>query len=220
MTTHIEHLASAVPAGGVTLDADTFLPENAAGLVIFAHGSGSSRHSPRNRHVSELLNTGGLATMLVDLLTLAEEASDRHTGDFRFDVAMLGSRLREITEWVGEQTPLRDLKRGYFGASTGAAAALIAASARPDLARAIVSRGGRPDLAGTALKAVLTPTLFIVGSADPQVLQLNREAMAMLPDETESKLAIIPHATHLFEEPGTLDQAASLARDWFRKHLG
>jgi dienelactone hydrolase len=215
----IEHIATAIPAGTVLLEADILLPERAQGLVVFAHGSGSSRRSPRNRHVSEILNEGGLGAVLVDLLTPSEEATDRRTGELRFDIPMLGDRVVAIVDWISAQKGLGQLRIGCFGASTGAAAALLAASVRPDLVRAVVSRGGRPDLAGTALRRVKAPSLFIVGGDDPLVLGMNREAIALLPRETEHKVEIVPGATHLFEEPGALDQVAALAREWFRKHL-
>jgi dienelactone hydrolase len=216
----IEQMSFVIPANGEDLPADVFLPVGARGLVIFAHGSGSSRHSPRNRFVAEELNHGDLGTMLIDLLTEKEEAIDRHTAQLRFDIPLLGQRLVAITDWVIQQRRLANLALGYFGASTGAAAALLAAADRPANVGAVVSRGGRPDLAGAALKRVTAPTLFIVGGEDHVVLDLNREAMAQLPGETKSKLEVIPGATHLFEEQGTLDQVAVLARSWFQAHLG
>jgi putative phosphoribosyl transferase len=187
--------------------------------VLFAHGSGSSRHSPRNRHVADVLNGGSVGTILIDLLTEEEEAVDALRGELRFDIPLLGHRVAAITDWVGRQSTLKDLALGYFGASTGAAAALVAAAQRPKVVKAVVSRGGRPDLAGSSLKGVLAPTLFIVGGEDEVVLKLNRSAMAQLPRQTEHKLSVISGATHLFEEPGTLDQVSELARDWFREHL-
>jgi putative phosphoribosyl transferase len=215
----MEQVATMVPLGTIELSTDVSLPDRAKGLVLFAHGSGSSRHSPRNRHVANVLNRGSIGTVLIDLLTEEEEAVDVQTAELRFDIRLLGRRLTGITDWIGRQSVLKSLGLGYFGASTGAAAALVAAAERPDVVRAVVSRGGRPDLAGSALKGVLAPTLFIVGEADTVVLDLNRSAMAQLPRQTEHKLDIIAGATHLFEEPGTLDQAAALARDWFREHL-
>ena len=215
----IEHLAVTVPAGNAELAADIFLPDQTSGLVVFAHGSGSSRYSPRNRFVADEINEGGLGTVLIDLLTEEEEAIDRETSELRFDIPLLGERLVAITDWIVRQRRFADLRLGYFGASTGAAAALLGAAERPTIIGAVVSRGGRPDLAGPALPNVLAPTLFIVGGEDHVVLQLNREAMAQLPAQTKSKLEIIPGATHLFEEPGTLDQVARLARTWFRAHL-
>jgi putative phosphoribosyl transferase len=213
-------LSLAVPAGGARLAADVVLPQSCHGLVVFAHGSGSSRHSPRNRFVAEELQDGGLGTMLIDLLTEEEEAADVQTAEYRFDILFLANRLVAITDWVIRQQRFADLGLGYFGASTGAAAALLAAAERPLIVRAVVSRGGRPDLAAPGLPNVLAPTLFIVGSEDRVVLELNREAMAELPEQTPCRLEIVPGATHLFEEPGALDQVARLARSWFLKHLG
>ncbi len=215
----MEMVATRVPLGHIELAADVFLPAHAHGLVLFAHGSGSSRHSPRNRHVAETLNRGGLGTVLIDLLTEQEETVDIETAELRFDIPLLGERVVAITDWIGRQPGLKDLALGYFGASTGAAAALVAAAERPKTVRAVVSRGGRPDLAGASLAGVRAPTLFIVGGEDTDVVALNRNAMLRLPRQTEHSLEIIPDATHLFEEPGALDQVAALARDWFRKHL-
>ncbi len=215
----MEKVATLVRLGAIDLAADISIPDRAKGLVLFAHGSGSSRRSPRNRHVAETLNRGAIGTVLIDLLTEKEESVDMETAELRFDIALLGRRVAAITDWIGHQPGLKNLELGYFGASTGAAAALVAAAERPNLVKAVVSRGGRPDLAGSSLKRVLAPTLFIVGGEDTVVLGMNRSAMAQLPRETEQKLEIIPGATHLFEEPGTLDRAAALARDWFREHL-
>jgi putative phosphoribosyl transferase len=215
----MEQAATIVPLGRIELSADVSIPDRAKGLVLFAHGSGSSRHSPRNRHVASVLNRGSIGTILIDLLTEQEEAIDVQTAELRFDIPLLGRRLAGITDWIGRQPGLKSLGLGYFGASTGAAAALVAAAERPSFVRAVVSRGGRPDLAGPALKGVLAPTLFIVGEDDTVVLGLNYSAMAELPRQTEHKLEIIAGASHLFEEPGTLDQAAALARDWFREYL-
>jgi len=215
----VERVEMRVPAGRVELVADLCLPESATGLVLFAHGSGSSRHSPRNRHVADVLNRGSIGTVLIDLLTEEEEAVDMQTAELRFDIGLLVRRLTAITDWIGEQKNLNKLGLGYFGASTGAAAALAAAADRPQVARAVVSRGGRPDLAGPALRRVLAPCLFIVGGDDSVVLDLNRDAIAELPHKTERRLEIIPGATHLFEEPGALDQVAALARSWFQKYL-
>jgi putative phosphoribosyl transferase len=206
-----------VPAGEVSLDGDLDLPDGARGIVLFAHGSGSSRLSPRNRHVARLLNEAGLATLLVDLLTPEEEAFDARTARLRFDIDLLAERLVEVTDWLGDRAETRGLRRGYFGASTGAAAALVAAAARPQVVHALVSRGGRPDLAGPALPLVRAPTLLIVGGEDVAVIELNRRALAQL--RTEADLAIVPGATHLFEEPGALDEVARLARQWFERHL-
>ena len=208
-----------IPAGDVELAADLVLPRNAAGLVLFAHGSGSSRHSPRNRHVADILNQVSIATILADLLTETEEALDRRTTGLRFDIGLLAGRLIAITDWIAAENDLSPLGTAYFGASTGAAAALAACAERTQKVRAVVSRGGRPDLAGLALHRVTAPCLFIVGGDDPLVLRLNREAMAELPRQTERRLEIVPGATHLFEEPGTLDTVAELARDWFLKNF-
>jgi putative phosphoribosyl transferase len=214
-----QHAEIKVPAGTAELTADFSLPDRAAGLVIFAHGSGSSRKSPRNRRVAAVLNRGGIATVLIDLLTVEEDAVDMRTAALRFDIRLLVRRLIAVTDWVGGQPDLKNPGIGYFGASTGAAAALGAAAQRPERVRAVVSRGGRPDLAGLALDQVVAPCLFIVGGDDPLVLQLNRDAIAELPRRTERRLEIIPGATHLFEEPGALDLVAALARDWFQKYL-
>ena len=216
---HIEHKAVTVPAGEVELAADLALPNAARGIVVFAHGSGSSRKSPRNRHVADVLNHGAIASVLVDLLTEEEEQLDAQTTELRFDIELLVRRLTAITDCIVAQPDLGKLGIGYFGASTGAAAALGAAALRPEVIRAVISRGGRPDLAGSALRQVLAPCLFIVGSNDSVVLDLNRDAIASLPRSTKRRLEIIPGATHLFEEPGTLDRVAELARDWFRHYL-
>ena len=215
----IEPAEITVSAGNVELAADLSLPDRAMGLVIFAHGSGSSRQSPRNRRVAGVLNRGAIATILIDLLTEEEETVDLRTAELRFDINLLVRRLAAITDWVGGRAGLKGLGIGYFGASTGAAAALAAAAERPHAVRAVVSRGGRPDLAGPALGRVLAPCLFIVGGDDSVVLALNRSAIAELRPATERRLEIIPGATHLFEEPGALDRVADLARDWFQKHL-
>ena len=206
-----------IPAGSVVLDADLAVPEGAQGVVLFAHGSGSGRHSPRNRYVAGELQQAGLATVLADLLTPAEEQLDARTAELRFDIGLLAVRLVELTDWLTTHEPTAGLAIGLFGASTGAAAALVAATRRPAAVDAIVSRGGRPDLAGDALAAVRQPTLLIVGGRDTVVIELNRRAMAMIPGET--RLEIVPGATHLFEEPGALEQVARLARDWFVRHL-
>jgi len=206
-----------IPSGLVTLTGTLTVPQAAQGIVLFAHGSGSSRHSPRNRYVAGVLGQAGLATMLLDLLTPAEEEQDRFTAQLRFDIGLLAGRLADSTNWVVRQADTRDLAVGYFGASTGAAAALIAATEQARRIRAVVSRGGRPDLAGDALKRVQAPTLLIVGERDPEVVRLNEQAQAQLAGER--RLVVIPGATHLFEEPGTLEKAAHLARDWFARHL-
>ena len=216
----MEQVVTRVPLGRFELSADVFVPHHAKGLVLFAHGSGSSRHSPRNRHVADVLNRGAIGTVLIDLLTEEEEELDLRTAELRFDIPLLGRRVAAITDWIGNQTSLKHLGLGYFGASTGAAAALVAAAERPTIVKAVVSRGGRPDLAGPALKGVFAPTLFIVGGDDPVVLDLNEAAIAQLPRQTAHKLEIVAGATHLFEEPGTLDQVAALARNWFREYLG
>lgn len=206
-----------IPAGAATLEGDLQVPEGAVGVILFAHGSGSSRHSTRNRYVAGELQVAGLATLLIDLLTPEEEAIDQHTAHLRFDIPLLADRLVAATRWLGEDPATRALRIGYFGASTGAAAALLAAAALPDRVGAVVSRGGRPDLAGDALPRVLAPTLLIVGSRDPAVLDLNRAAMARM--QTVTRLEIVPGATHLFEEPGTLEVVTHLARDWFLRYL-
>ena len=206
-----------VPAGDATLEGELVVPEQATGAVLFAHGSGSSRHSSRNKFVAEALQTAGLATLLIDLLTREEEAIDQHTAHLRFDIHLLAGRLLAATRWLVEEPSTRVLEIGYFGASTGAGAALVAAAAEPERIGAVVSRGGRPDIAGTALPLVRAPTLLIVGGRDLQVLELNRAAMARM--QTESRLEIVPDASHLFEEPGTLEVVARLARDWFLRHL-
>jgi len=213
----IEERLIQVPAGSVTLEGNLTLPEQSRGIVLFAHGSGSSRHSPRNRYVARLLNEAKLATLLIDLLTLHEEVIDARTAQLRFDIDLLAERLVDATDWLTQFPDTKDLRIGYFGASTGAAAALAAAALRPDPVGAIVSRGGRPDLAGAALIRVRAPTLLIVGENDKQVIQLNRAALAQL--RCEKQLVIVPGATHLFEEPGALDVVARLARDWFERHL-
>lgn len=206
-----------IPVGAVMLDGDLSLPAGAKEIVLFAHGSGSGRQSPRNRRVARLLSRANLATLLMDLLTVEEEEIDRQTGHLRFNVGLLAERVVAATNWLRRTPDTERLGVGYFGASTGAAAALIAAAARPDAVDAIVSRGGRPDLAGQALPQVRAPTLLIVGENDDQVIELNSAALAEL--RCEKRLVIVPGATHLFEEPGTLDQVAALARDWFLAHL-
>jgi putative phosphoribosyl transferase len=206
-----------VSAGDAVLQGDLVLPDRAVGLVLFAHGSGSSRHSPRNRLVADTLNESGMATLLLDLLTPAEEEADRLTGAHRFDIALLARRLIAAVDWL-RAGPAASLPIGLFGASTGAAAALVAAAERPEDVAAVVSRGGRPDLAGPALRRVRAPTLLIVGGADEVVLELNRRALELLP--AEKQLAVVPGASHLFEEPGTLEVVARLAADWFTRYFG
>lgn len=192
------------------------LPDHARGIIVFAHGSGSSRHSPRNRYVAEILQRAGLGTLLMDLLTAEEDAIDLDTRQYRFDIELLSRRLAMAIDWLAANPPTGALPVGLFGASTGAAAALQAAAARPERVFAVVSRGGRPDLAGGALPAVTAPTLLIVGSLDTPVIDLNQNAMRQM--HAPCELVLVPGATHLFEEPGTLDRAATLARDWFLGH--
>jgi putative phosphoribosyl transferase len=206
-----------IPAGGVLLDADLTVPEPPAGVVVFAHGSGSSRHSPRNRYVAAELQAAGLATFLADLLTPAEEQLDARTGEFRFDIGLLALRVTAVADWAAQHPPIAGRPAGLFGASTGAAAALVAAAGRPSSVAAVVSRGGRPDLAGDCLAAVRQPTLLIVGEHDPQVIDLNRQAMRQL--SGEARLEIVTGASHLFAEPSTLEQVARLATDWFSRFV-
>jgi dienelactone hydrolase len=206
-----------VLAGKVTLEGDLSIPRAARGMVLFAHGSGSSRHSPRNRFVARTLQNSGLATLLIDLLTPEEEQVDLRTAHLRFDIGLLAERLVWATEWLKQQPHTQSLRVGYFGASTGGGAALVAAADRPREVGAVVSRGGRPDLAGDALARVQAPTLLIVGGNDTQVLELNRQAMALIQGEKE--LAIVPGASHLFEEAGSLEEVARLACDWFLQKL-
>jgi putative phosphoribosyl transferase len=206
-----------VLAGNVTLEGNLAVPPDARGVVMFAHGSGSSRHSPRNRAVAHALREGGLATLLIDLLTAEEEMLDDETAELRFDIGLLAERLVGAIEWLGREPAARGLPVGIFGASTGGGAALVAAAARPDVVAAVVSRGGRPDLAGDALPRVQVPSLFIVGGRDEQVIELNRQAMARM--LAPVRLEIVPGATHLFEEPGALEQVARLAGEWFVRHL-
>ncbi len=206
-----------IAAGHHLLEGEFDAPRDALGLVIFAHGSGSSRHSPRNRQVARALRSGGLATLLFDLLTSAEEEYDRPTAALRFDIGLLAERLAAALEWSRLDADARRFPVGLFGASTGAAAALVVAARHPDLVHAVVSRGGRPDLAGPALRDVRAPTLLVVGGADPTVLALNAQAARVI--AAPVKLAVIPRATHLFEEPGALEQVAALAREWFVEHL-
>ena len=202
---------------GIRLDGDLTIPEGATGLVLFAHGSGSSRLSPRNRYVAGELRRAGLGTLLFDLLTPTEEQEEALNAALRFDIPLLATRLGAVTDIVGRRPDTRNLRIGYFGASTGAAAALMAAAERPGVVGAVVSRGGRPDLAGPSLRRVTAPTLLIVGGDDEHVLDLNRDAYRAL--SGPKRLEIVPGATHLFEEPGTLERVASLARDWFEQNL-
>ncbi|WP_020579153.1 dienelactone hydrolase family protein [Actinopolymorpha alba] len=205
------------PAEGVRLLGDLVVPQPAYGVVLFAHGSGSSRHSPRNRAVAKALQDGGFATVLLDLLTAEEEERDYRTAELRFDIGLLSRRLISTADQLREWESTRDLPLGIFGASTGAASALVAAAERPESVRAVVSRGGRPDLAGTALRRVRAPTLLIVGGADHHVLRLNQQAAEQL--SAPHELRVVPGATHLFEEPGTLEQVALHAADWCDRYL-
>ncbi|PYJ92872.1 MAG: hydrolase [Verrucomicrobia bacterium] len=205
-----------IEAGREVLFGNLNILENATTLVLFAHGSGSSRHSPRNQFVARTLNNAGLATLLFDLLTQQEEAIDMRTREHRFNIALLAERLVHATKWAKQQEQTRDLLAGYFGSSTGGAAALVAAAELPQDVGAVVSRGGRPDLAGEALPKVQAPTLLIVGGNDDVVIELNEQARDRM--RCEVKLEIVPGATHLFEEPGALEQVAKLASDWFLLH--
>ena len=206
-----------IPLEQATLDGDLVIPQSPRGLVIFAHGSGSSRKSPRNRYVARRLQEADLATLLMDLLTPAEERADMMTGHLRFDIPFLAKRLRAATAWVRTRPDIAGLPVGYFGASTGAAAALVAAAEPRSSLRAVVSRGGRPDLAASSLAGVEAPTLLFVGGRDRDVLEWNREALRLL--RCEKELTVVPGASHLFEEPGTLEEVARLAAEWFRGHL-
>lgn len=206
-----------IPAAGVLLEADIVIPDSAQGVVLFAHGSGSGRLSPRNRYVAGELNRAGLATVLADLLTAEEERVDARTRELRFDIRLLTTRVVALIDWLAGNDTTAGLGVGLFGASTGAAAALAAAATRPTEVQVVVSRGGRPDLAGEFLHLVRQPTLLIVGALDTVVIELNRAAMRQLGGE--ARLEIVPGASHLFAEPGTLEQVARLARDWFRRYL-
>ncbi|MBD2443153.1 dienelactone hydrolase family protein [Dolichospermum sp. FACHB-1091] len=211
-----EQLVSVI-TGDVTLEGNLVIPYSAIGIVLFAHGSGSSRYSPRNRYVAEVLQQAGLATLLLDLLTMEEEEIDLRTRHLRFDIGLLASRLVGATDWLLQNPDTQELKIGYFGASTGAGAALVAAAKRGEVVKAIVSRGGRPDLAGSALPEVKAPTLLIVGGDDLPVIAINEDAMAQL--HSIKRLEIVPGATHLFAEPGKLAAVAHLAREWFTHYL-
>ncbi|HEX2729057.1 MAG TPA: dienelactone hydrolase family protein [Rubrobacteraceae bacterium] len=213
----VEERAVRVSAGPVELEGNLGVPESAQGVVLFAHGSGSSRYSPRNRYVARVLREAGLATLLIDLLTTEEERVDLRTAQFRFDIGLLANRLVGATRWLEQDPGTRNLRIGYFGASTGAGAALMAAAECPQDVGAIVSRGGRPDLAGEALSRVRAPTLLIVGGDDVPVIGMNEEAMARM--SVRKRLEIVPGATHLFEEPGTLEEVARLATGWFVRYL-
>jgi putative phosphoribosyl transferase len=208
-----------IRAAGVTLDGDLTVPAGAAGIVVFAHGSGSSRSSPRNRRVAGQLQQAGFGTLLFDLLTPQEETIDAAPRELRFDIPLLAERLAGATDWLASQPAFQSLPIGYFGASTGAAAALVAAALRPQVVQAVVSRGGRPDLAGPYLPRVKAPTLLIVGGYDTPVIGMNRAALAQLQVDAK-ELLIVPRATHLFEEPGALEQVAELAVGWFQRHVG
>ena len=207
----------AIPIGPAALEGDLEVPDGAAGVVLFAHGSGSSRHSPRNRFVASSLQRSGLGTLLIDLLTREEERRDLQTAELRFDIGLLTGRLEQAIDWLSSTPRTRSLRIGLFGASTGAAAALVAASRRPEIISAVVSRGGRPDLAGQALTRVKAPTLLIVGGADVAVIAMNREALPRLAGI--NRLEIVPGASHLFEEPGALERVAQLAGEWFIRYL-
>ena len=211
------HEAVHIPVSDVTIEGDLIVPANATGLVIFAHGSGSSRFSRRNRAVAEVLSGAGFATLLLDLLTESEERADAVTAEFRFDIELLGRRVSDAVAWARADGRTAAMPIGLFGASTGAAAALIAAAGRPDDVQAVVSRGGRPDLAGFALARVSAPVLLAVGELDDIVIELNRQALTRLPGPAQ--IDIIPGATHLFEEPGTLDEVVRLALAFFERHL-
>ena len=216
--TSSEHAVS-ICSREITLEGDLSVPRYAKGIVIFAHGSGSSRYSPRNRYVARTLQDSGLATLLFDLLTIQEEDEERWTRHLRFNIPLLADRLVSTTDWIKNDAQTRNLNIGYFGASTGAAAALVAAANRPNVVEAVVSRGGRPDLAGTKLEYVKAPTLLVVGENDQTVIELNRTALMKLNKVKNKKIIIIPRATHLFEEPGTLEQVASIACNWFLNYL-
>ena len=206
-----------VRAGNVTLEGDLTIPPGSKALILFAHGSGSSRHSPRNRYVANVLQQDGMGTLLIDLLSVAEENVDAYTMHLRFNIGLLAQRLEGITDWLSHNESTKHLNLGYFGASTGAAAALVAACKYHTVVKAIVSRGGRPDLSGSSLPQVKAPTLLIVGGEDTDVIELNKQAQRQM--RAECKLEIVPGATHLFEEPGKLEQVARLASDWFLQHL-
>jgi dienelactone hydrolase len=210
-------LAVRIATEDAMLEGDLALPAGTSRVVLFAHGSGSSRKSVRNRYVATILNEAGLGTLLFDLLTPTEEAIDVRTAELRFDIELLARRLIGATDWLAADVQTRDLEVGYFGASTGAAAAIVAAAERPRIVAAVVSRGGRPDLAAAALGRVEAPTLLIVGDRDEEVVRLNEVALASL--KAESELQLVPGATHLFEEPGALDHVAMLAIDWFQRHM-
>jgi dienelactone hydrolase len=217
MSTRVEEGLVYVNAGRVVLEGNLLIPDGARGVVMFAHGSGSSRFSSRNRYVAEVLRAGGVGTLLIDLLTRDEETADLRTAHLRFDIALLADRLVGASAWLAKQPETRTLKLGLFGASTGGGAALVAGARVPERIAAVVSRGGRPDLAGPSLPAVQAPTLLIVGGDDGPVIEMNREAYEQL--VCERQMVIVPGASHLFEEPGTLEEVARLATEWFTQHL-
>ena len=213
-----------VSVGQAILEGNLNIPKGSKGIVLFAHGSGSSRHSPRNKYVAEVLQDAGIATLLIDLLTEEEEKIDLQTRHLRFDIDLLARRLIGATDWLKQNFQIKDLNIGYFGASTGAAAALVAAAQRQKIIKAIVSRGGRPDLAGSEnLSRVQAPTLLIIGGNDEPVIEMNKDAFKQLThlqdDEKKKKIIIVPGATHLFEEPGKLEEVADLAKDWFQNNF-
>jgi dienelactone hydrolase len=206
-----------IPVGGVVVEGDLIVPSGARGVVLFAHGSGSSRFSPRNKYVAKIFNAQKIATLLFDLLTDEEDQSDQETGEYRFNINLLAERLIGATEWLKKDPQTKNCSFGYFGASTGAAAALIAAAKLPTDIAAVVSRGGRPDLAANYLSRVKAPTLLLVGGWDTEVIELNRQAMEQM--SAEKSLVIISEATHLFEEPGKLEEVAKLSTNWFLRYL-
>ncbi len=217
MRSHYRKKEISIATNLVKLTGELVLPSQARGIVLFAHGSGSSRFSPRNRHTAQLLQQAGLATLLIDLLTTGEEKIDRYTQQFRFNIGLLSERLVDSSKWLQQNPSTKNLKIGYFGASTGSAAALLAAADFPEGVSAIVSRGGRPDLVGSALTRVQAPTLLIVGEKDFPTKELNRQAFYHL--SADKEMAIVPAATHLFEEPGALDEVAKLTIQWFNRYL-
>ena len=212
-------IAGRIPVDGIELPADIAVPENATGLVLFAHASGSSRYHPRNRYIAEVLQRGALGTVLTDLLTEEEELADVETEELQFDIRLLGRRIAAITDWIGQHPILKNLGLGYFGSGTGAAAALLASAERPSLVQAVVSSGGRPDLAGPWLWRVQTPTLLIAGSKDTAALAFHHSAMAWFSRQTERRLEIIDGSTQRLEEKAALDKSSAFARDWFRRFL-
>ncbi len=217
MKAKAEEQSVEIPSGTVIISGNLLVPQGAKGIVVFAHGSGSSRFSPRNNYVAKLMNRKGIATLLIDLLTEEEEALDEYSREYRFDISLLSERLIDSSDWLKKNAVTEKLAIGYFGASTGAAAALVAAAKLPKTTKAVVSRGGRPDLAMEYLSEVEAPTLLIVGGDDLEVIELNKKALKAL--KSEKKLEIVPGATHLFEEPGKLQEVAVLAINWFIKYL-